>query len=149
MSQLSKWAASAVIGSVAVFALGGLPFAQTTAPADKSVPFKSTMANPYRLVENWPKLGTIPPGPAIGIIPDEKGGVWLLHRSDPPLLHIDAAGNVVQKMAEGMSNRGIAMRLHISRYTVKFHVAAILGKLGATSRTEAVTLGVRHGLISL
>ena len=42
-----------------------------------------------------------------------------------------------------------AMRLKISRYTVKFHVAAILAKLGATSRTEAVTLGVRHGLISL
>ena len=52
-------------------------------------------------------------------------------------------------MAEGLSNRTIAMRLKISRYTVKFHVAAILAKLGATSRTEAVTLGVRHGLISL
>jgi hypothetical protein len=102
MSQLSKWAARAVIGSVAVRALGALLVAQATAPADKSVPFKSTMANPYRLVENWPKLGSIPPGPAIGIIPDEKGGVWLLHRSDPPLLHIDGAGDVVKTMAEGV-----------------------------------------------
>ena len=94
MFRVSKQAVSALTGSVAMFALGVMLFAQATAPPDKSVPFKSTMANPYRLVESWPKLGSIPPGPAIGIIPDEKGGVWLLHRSDPPLLHIDAAGNV-------------------------------------------------------
>ena len=56
---------------------------------------------------------------------------------------------ILEMMAEGLSNRTIALRLKISRYTVKFHVAAILAKLGATSRTEAVTLGVRHGLISL
>jgi len=56
---------------------------------------------------------------------------------------------ILEMMAEGLSNRTIAVRLKISRYTVKFHVAAILAKLGATSRTEAVTLGVRHGLISL
>src|SRR5437016_4742286 len=102
MRQVRKWALSFVTGSLAAVALGALVFAQATAPADKSVPFKSTMANPYHLVENWPKLGTIPPGPAIGIIPDDKGGVWLLHRSNPPLLHIDAAGNVVKTMADGM-----------------------------------------------
>jgi len=43
----------------------------------------------------------------------------------------------------------IAARLKISRHTVKFHVASILTKLAARSRTEAVTLGVRQGLISL
>jgi DNA-binding CsgD family transcriptional regulator len=52
-------------------------------------------------------------------------------------------------MAEGMSNRAIGGRLKISRHTVKFHVASILTKLAARSRTEAVTLGLRHGLISL
>ncbi len=56
---------------------------------------------------------------------------------------------ILEMMAEGMSNRRIAVRLGISGYTVKFHVASILGKLGAATRTEAVTLGVRHGLISL
>jgi len=56
---------------------------------------------------------------------------------------------ILEMMAEGMSNRRIAARLGISGYTVKFHVASVLGKLGAASRTEAVTLGVRHGLISL
>jgi two-component system, NarL family, response regulator YdfI len=56
---------------------------------------------------------------------------------------------ILEMMAEGLRNRAIAARLSISRYTVKFHVASILAKLGATSRTEAVTLGVRHGLIAL
>ena len=56
---------------------------------------------------------------------------------------------VLEMMAEGLSNRMIARRLGISAYTVKFHVASILGKLRAGSRTEAVTLGIRRGLISL
>jgi NarL family two-component system response regulator YdfI len=56
---------------------------------------------------------------------------------------------ILAMLAEGLSNRTIARRLHISTYTVKFHVASILGKLGAASRTEAVTVAVRRGLISL
>jgi DNA-binding NarL/FixJ family response regulator len=56
---------------------------------------------------------------------------------------------ILEMMAEGMSNRTIAAHLRISGNTVKFHVASILAKLGAASRTEAVTLGVRQGLISL
>jgi two-component system, NarL family, response regulator YdfI len=56
---------------------------------------------------------------------------------------------ILEMMAEGLSNRTIARRLGISMYTVKSHVASILGKLRAGSRTEAVTLGVRSGLISL
>jgi len=56
---------------------------------------------------------------------------------------------VLEMMAEGMSNRAIGVRLKISRHTVKFHVASLLTKLGAGSRTEAVTAGVRQGLISL
>jgi len=56
---------------------------------------------------------------------------------------------ILGMMAEGLRNRAIATHLGISGSTVKFHVASILAKLGAASRTEAVTLGVRHGLISL
>lgn len=56
---------------------------------------------------------------------------------------------ILEMMAEGLSNRLIARRLGISSYTVKFHVASLLAKLRAGSRTEAVTLGVRAGLISL
>src|SRR4030095_6309562 len=57
-------------------------------------PWTSTMASPYRVIPNWPRLGDIKPGAAIGIIPDGKGGTWLHHRSEPPILHIDASGAV-------------------------------------------------------
>ena len=56
---------------------------------------------------------------------------------------------ILEMIAEGMSNRTIANRLGISSQTVKFHVASILAKLGAGSRTEAVTFGLRQGLIAL
>jgi len=54
---------------------------------------------------------------------------------------------VLRLLAGGLGNKEIASRLEISEHTVKFHVASIMGKLGAASRTEAVTLGIRHGLI--
>jgi DNA-binding NarL/FixJ family response regulator len=57
--------------------------------------------------------------------------------------------DVLQLVASGLPNKGIALRLGISEHTVKFHVGAILGKLGAASRTEAVTLAVRSGLLPL
>jgi DNA-binding NarL/FixJ family response regulator len=56
---------------------------------------------------------------------------------------------VLQLMAEGLPNKTIAARLNISRHTVKFHVASVLAKLGAASRTEAVTLGARQGFLVL
>ena len=56
---------------------------------------------------------------------------------------------VLALMAEGASNKAIARRLGISVHTAKFHVAAILGKLGAATRTEAVALGIRRGLVLL
>ena len=54
---------------------------------------------------------------------------------------------VLQLVAAGLGNKEVATRLKISEHTVKFHVASLMGKLGAGSRTEAVTLGIRHGLI--
>lgn len=57
--------------------------------------------------------------------------------------------DVLQLVASGLPNKGIALRLGISEHTVKFHVGSILGKLGAASRTEAVTLAVRTGLLPL
>jgi two-component system nitrate/nitrite response regulator NarL len=56
---------------------------------------------------------------------------------------------VLQLLAEGLPNKQIALRLGISEHTVKFHVDAILGKLGAHSRTEAVTRAARLGLLVL
>ncbi len=55
--------------------------------------------------------------------------------------------SVLALMAEGAANKEIAARLHISGHTVKFHVSSILNKLGAATRTEAVTRGYKEGLI--
>ncbi len=56
---------------------------------------------------------------------------------------------VLRMLSEGLANKEIAYRLRISEHTVKFHVASLFHKLNASSRTEAVTLGVRQGMILL
>lgn len=59
----------------------------------------------------------------------------------------DREQQVLGMMAEGLSNKEISARLAISAHTVKFHISSILGKLRATSRTEAVSIGVRTGRV--
>ena len=54
---------------------------------------------------------------------------------------------VLRMMAEGLGNKEIASKLTISDHTVKFHISSIFAKLDASSRTEAVTIGIREGLI--
>jgi DNA-binding NarL/FixJ family response regulator len=61
----------------------------------------------------------------------------------------DREVEVLELLAEGLSNKAIAARLGISDQTVKFHVASISGKLGAANRTDAVRRAVRRGLITL
>lgn len=56
---------------------------------------------------------------------------------------------VLAMLAEGLGNKIIAARLGISSHTAKYHVASILAKLGAGSRTEAVTIGMRRGLVTI
>jgi len=56
---------------------------------------------------------------------------------------------VLQHLAEGLTNKAIAQRLAVSEHTIKFHVNALMSKLGAQSRTEAVVLATRQGLITL
>lgn len=93
-------------------------------------------------------------------------GLVLLHPSDvqslfpaaalaaQPLTELPEAltareREVLQMLASGLANKEIAAKLSISDHTVKFHVASILGKLGAATRTEAVALGIRRGLVLL
>jgi DNA-binding NarL/FixJ family response regulator len=57
--------------------------------------------------------------------------------------------DVLAAMADGASNKAIARRLNISLSTVKFHVASILAKLDADSRTEAVMKAAQSGLVML
>ena len=56
---------------------------------------------------------------------------------------------VLQLLANGLDNKAIAFELQISKHTVKFHISSILSKLDVSSRTEAVTFGLRQGLILL
>lgn len=91
-------------------------------------------------------------------------GLVVLHPSAPPAMlgrpttragEVDARTDpltpreleILGMMAEGLGNRAIARSLGISTHTVKFHVAAVLAKLGARSRAEAVAVGLRRGLL--
>jgi two-component system, NarL family, response regulator YdfI len=55
--------------------------------------------------------------------------------------------DVLQMLSQGFGNKEIAALLKISDHTVKFHIASIFGKLGASTRTEAVSIAMRQGLI--
>ena len=81
------------------------------------------------LAASAPVLRTPPTGPGQILTPRETQALKLL--------------------AEGLSNKTMADRLGISENTVKFHINSIMGKLGARSRTEAVSLAVRAGLVLL
>ncbi|MGH8704226.1 MAG: response regulator transcription factor, partial [Burkholderiales bacterium] len=85
-------------------------------------------------------LEALPPRPA-GAAPPSAS------EADQPLTARET--EVLAMLAEGLGNKLIAARLGISEHTVKFHVASIFAKLGAGTRTEAVTIGVRRGLIMI
>jgi len=74
----------------------------------------------------------------------ERAGVAIAHQPLTPR-EIEVLGMI----AEGLGNKIIAARLGISEHTVKFHIASIFAKLNAGSRTEAVTIGIRQGLIMI
>jgi two-component system, NarL family, response regulator YdfI len=83
------------------------------------------------------------------VIETVLGGVRLI-TADPPALSqalTEREIQVLQLLAEGVGNKVIATRLNISEHTVKFHISSVLSKMGAASRTEAVTQGIRNGLI--
>jgi len=73
--------------------------------------------------------------------PDDRGSI------SEPLTPREI--EVLEQLVEGLSNKTIATRLGISDQTVKFHVAAICGKLGAANRTDAVRRAMRRGLVSV
>jgi DNA-binding NarL/FixJ family response regulator len=56
---------------------------------------------------------------------------------------------VLALLAEALPNKAIAQRLGISERTAKFHVESILGKLGAESRSEAIVIAARRGMVTL
>ena len=77
-----------------ILVVAGIPPAQ---------PGPNAMNNPYRMLENWGRLPEgVKWGSTIGIIPDGKGGVWIHHRSDPPIIKLDSSGKVTKTFGEGM-----------------------------------------------
>lgn len=85
---------------------------------------------------------------------------WLEYLSDGQAHRSDEKSNLVetltsreieilQLLAQGLTNKQIALNLGISTHTVKFHVSSIFGKMGTTNRTETVKRGLQEGLILL
>ena len=69
----------------------------------RAEPGVNLMNNPYRMTENWPTLNPgMKWGPAINFLPDNKGGTWALLRTEPPIVHFDASGKIVQSFGEGL-----------------------------------------------
>ena len=92
------------------------------------------------------------------VMPAEEGMAFLPHLShlseqEPEKEIVEPLTpremDVLEMLAEGLSNKLIAHRLSISDHTAKFHVNSILAKLHAGTRTEAVTRGIRLGLIKI
>jgi sugar lactone lactonase YvrE len=84
-----------VVAPARAIAQAGQPAASRPAPIP--LPPGNAMANPYRMLPNWPQLGDIKAGGAIGMVPDGTGGLWLQHRSEPGIVRIDASGKVAQR----------------------------------------------------
>ena len=74
---------------------------------------------------------------------DDFGG----HLGAMTLDHQPRQSEVLRMLADGLSNKEVAWQLQISEHTVKYHLSSVFGKLGAGSRTEAVMLGIQHGII--
>jgi DNA-binding NarL/FixJ family response regulator len=67
-----------------------------------------------------------------------------------PAEHLTAREvEVLRLVALGKGNREVAAQLKVSEHTVKFHISSVLAKLNARSRTEAVTIGILRGLVTI
>ena len=97
-----------------------------------------------------PPSGSTPPHiQAIVVAPSIEAPASGPHGHDEPFKESLTARefDVLAHLAEGLPNKAIAAALGISDQTVKFHVAAIIAKLGAANRTDAVRRAVRRGLV--
>ena len=94
-------------------------------------------------------LITVPAQLAGGLYEARAARVQALNLEEPDEQLTPREREVLELVSQGLSNKLIARRLQISEHTVKFHVSSIATKLGASSRTDAVRRGLRHGLITL
>lgn len=94
-------------------------------------------------------LVTLDPSLALSVMPSRERPTTVAPTVAPSDPLTPREQEVLQLLAEGLPNKIIAQRLTISEHTVKFHINAILGKLGAQSRTDAVVRATRSGLLLL
>jgi DNA-binding NarL/FixJ family response regulator len=89
----------------------------------------------------------------LAVLDAERATAWIrpvaAWPGDDPDALTPREREVLSLLAEGLGNKAIAARLGISDHTAKFHVNAILGKLGAGGRAEAIVLAARRGLVVL
>jgi DNA-binding NarL/FixJ family response regulator len=142
---------------IALAARGGAPAIVVLTPDLQSAWTGDALRSGIRAV----LPGDLGPREILAAVEAAAAGLAVLHPQDIPALVADrpllpAAPSqtltpreiqVLAMLAEGLGNKTIAWKLGISEHTAKFHVASILSKLDAGTRTEAVTLGIRRGLI--
>lgn len=121
--------------TVAALRLGVRALLPRDAPAAAILAAVEAAANGLAVIDPQELEGLL--GPAEPIEAADEGGAALTPRET----------EVLRMMADGAANKEIAWKLAISEHTAKFHVASVMGKLNASSRTEAVTRGLRRGLI--
>lgn len=116
----------------------GLAHSPTTSLISREAPQDALHAALHAVLHGWVVLDPS----VIEIEPVDPGG----RRAD---MLTEREQEVLELIAEGLTNRAISTELEISENTVKFHVNSIFTKLGAQSRTEAVVIAVRGGLLPL
>lgn len=131
-----RWVASAIAAGIAAI------LSRSVMVEEMRLAF---MAADAGLVLLHPGLASQPVFPLPASDPQEADGGENLSPASGTLTSRER--EILRLVSEGLGNREIAGRLTISEHTVKFHVSSILGKLGAGSRTEAVSQGIRRGLI--
>ena len=141
---------------IALAARGGAPAIVVLTPDLQSAWTGDALRSGIRAV----LPGDLGPREILAAVEAAAAGLAVLHPQDIPALVADRPlppaqlqtltpreSQVLAMLAEGYGNKTIAWKLGISEHTAKFHVASILSKLNAGTRTEAVTLGIRRGLI--
>jgi DNA-binding NarL/FixJ family response regulator len=139
--------------------LGDGPVPAAAAPVLALVPDAAAAARALASGARGALARTVDParlGPALravaaGLLVVEPGFLPTLAVSAPPVASplSPREHDVLELLAEGLSNKEIGHRLFVSANTVRFHVGAILEKLDASTRTEAVVRGARLGLLDL
>jgi two-component system, NarL family, response regulator YdfI len=116
--------------------------------SDAFLPLAAT-ATQIRAAIHAAAAGLVVVHPALLALPSERqpAARHPAEMQGPPLTAREV--EVLNLMAQGLGNKEIAWRLGISEHTVKFHIGSVFNKLEASSRTEAVTLGIRAGMILL